>query len=70
MEIFSPRYKFPDWNSANIPAVAAGVYVIWEKERLLYCGMSGREFEKAKVSDKKRFGLVTRLQSHASGRLS
>lgn len=30
--------------------------------------MSGREVEKA--GDKGRYGLVTRLQSHASGRLS
>ena len=30
----------------------------------------GREFEKAVASTKVKFGLVTRLASHASGRLS
>jgi hypothetical protein len=32
--------------------------------------MSGREFEKLTASDKAKYGLVTRLASHASGRLS
>jgi hypothetical protein len=32
--------------------------------------MSGREFEKAGASAKLKFGLITRLASHASGRLS
>ena len=32
--------------------------------------MSGREFDKAVASEKVKFGLVTRLASHASGRLS
>ena len=32
--------------------------------------MSGREFEKAVASEKVKFGFVTRLASHASGRLS
>jgi hypothetical protein len=32
--------------------------------------MSGREFEKAVESGRVKFGLVTRLGSHASGRLS
>jgi len=68
MPSFSPRHRFSDWPNANIPAVAAGVYAIWEAETLVYCGMSGRELEKA--ADKSRYGLVTRLQSHASGRLS
>jgi hypothetical protein len=34
----------------------------------IYCGMSGREFEKA--AGKVKYGLFTRLASHASGRLS
>ena len=65
---FSPRHRFSDWPNADIPAVAAGAYSIWEAESLIYCGMSGREIEKA--ADKSRYGLITRLESHASGRLS
>lgn len=68
VDSFSPRYRFSGWPNTAIPAVAAGVYAVWEGETLVYCGMSGRELEKA--SDKARYGLVTRLQSHASGRLS
>jgi hypothetical protein len=68
MPNFSPLHRFSDWPNADVPAVAAGVYVIWEQETLIYAGMSGRELEKA--SDKQRYGLVTRLHSHASGRLS
>lgn len=65
---FSPRHRFADWPNDDIPAVAAGVYAIWDQQTLIYCGMSGREIEKA--ADKSRYGLVTRLHSHASGRLS
>ena len=32
--------------------------------------MSGREFEKAVSAAKPKYGLITRLASHASGRLS
>ncbi len=32
--------------------------------------MSGRQIEKARNDGKKKFGLITRLNSHASGRLS
>ncbi len=46
------------------------VYVVWKGHQLIYCGMSGREFEKAVASGRVRFGLTTRLSSHASGRLS
>jgi len=46
------------------------VYVIWQGEELLYAGMSGREIEKAVKDGKKKYGLITRLASHASGRLS
>ena len=48
--------------------MAAGVYAIWEGDLLVYCGMSGRGIESA--SDKRKYGLITRLSSHASGRLS
>lgn len=67
---FSNRYAFSDWPNKNIPDVAAGVYAIWNDSELFYCGMSGREIEKAITGGKKKFGLVTRLNSHASGRLS
>jgi hypothetical protein len=46
------------------------VYAIWNGDDLFYCGMSGRQLEQAIASGKKRYGLVTRLNSHASGRLS
>jgi len=36
----------------------------------LYCGMSGRSIENARKAGKKKYGLITRLNSHASGRLS
>ena len=53
-----------------MPNVAAGVYAIWHGDLLIYCGMSGRELEKAIASKKARYGLVTRLESHSRGRLS
>jgi hypothetical protein len=67
---FSERYKFSDWPNVTVPALAAGVYAIWDHATLVYCGMSGREFEKAQSAQRKKFGLITRLTSHASGRLS
>ncbi|RKT25814.1 hypothetical protein B0G69_1543 [Paraburkholderia sp. RAU2J] len=67
---FSQRFKFSDWPNAAIPALAAGVYAIWHDDAFMYCGMSGREFEKAQLAQRKKYGLVTRLASHASGRLS
>ena len=70
MAEFSRRHKFSDWPNSEVPAVAVGVYAVWDGKTLIYCGMSGREFEKAIASAKAKFGLVTRLASHASGRLS
>ena len=67
---FTKRFKFKNWPNPKIPQVSAGVYVIWRGEELLYAGMSGREIEKAIKDGKKKYGLVTRLASHASGRLS
>ena len=67
---FSKRYKFADWPNKEIPLVAAGVYAIWNDAQLIYCGMSGRGLDNALSDGKKRFGLITRLNSHASGRLS
>ena len=69
--LFDQRIAFQDWPNSEIPRVTAGVYVIWHKDQLIYCGMSGREIEKHRFSNsKKKYGLVTRLASHASGRLS
>ena len=67
---FSKRHKFSEWPNKDIPQVAAGVYAIWNDEQLIYCGMSGRGLEKALSEGKNKFGLITRLNSHASGRLS
>jgi hypothetical protein len=60
MHRFSPRHRFEHWPNADVPMRAAGVYVVWEGERLIYCGMSGREFEKAVAAGRVRFGLTTR----------
>ncbi|ABM04246.1 hypothetical protein Ping_2525 [Psychromonas ingrahamii 37] len=65
---FSERYKFSDWPNKEIPKVAAGIYAIWNGAELFYCGMSGREMEKNR--HKTKYGMVTRLQSHSTGRLS
>lgn len=67
---FSERYKFSDWPNVRVPVLAAGVYAIWDNTTLIYCGMSGREFEKAQSAQRKKYGLITRLASYASGRLS
>lgn len=67
---FSQRYKFSDWPNPNIPPSAAGVYAIWDGTTLMYCGMSGRQIEKVQSEQKKHYGLITRLASHASGRMS
>jgi hypothetical protein len=67
---FSSRFPFAPWPNPSVPAVAAGVYAIRRDRELVYCGMSGREIDsKGKVAPKK-YGLVTRLKSHASARLS
>lgn len=67
---FSPRFRFASWPNLSVPAVAAGVYAIWRDDELIYCGMSGREIDSKGKAAPKKYGLVTRLNSHASGRLS
>lgn len=42
----------------------------WKGDQLIYCGMSGRGYEEKVTQNPKELGLVTRLRSHASGRLS
>jgi hypothetical protein len=69
MRTFLFAARFSDWPNADVPAVAAGVYAVWEGEQLTYCGMSGRGLEKA-LGTTPKLGLATRLASHASGRLS
>jgi hypothetical protein len=70
MNRFSPRHRFANWPNVDVPVCTAGVYAIWQEDRLIYCGMSGREFEKAVAAGRVKYGLTTRLASHASGRLS
>ena len=67
MPSFSPRHRFSDWPNGDIPAVAAGVYAIWEAEALIYCGMSGRELEKA--ADR-RLAVKRAPNTEAPGRLT
>jgi hypothetical protein len=37
-----PLHRFRDWPNEQIPKRAAGVYTVWDPDRLLYVGMSGR----------------------------
>jgi hypothetical protein len=67
---FSPRFRFSAWPNSAVPSVTAGNYVVWDGNRLIYCGMSGRQFTPDKAQLKAKCGLHTRLASHASGRLS
>lgn len=67
---FSPRFPFASWPNLSVPAVAAGVYAIWRGDEFIYCGMSGREIDSKGKAAPKKYGLVTRLNSHASDRLS
>jgi len=69
-----PCHRFSDWPNPSVPKVAAGVYTVWERGRLVYVGMSGRaltaEGINAPDGPSKTKGLWTRLNSHASGRRS
>lgn len=53
---FSKRHHFRDKPRHTLPAVAAGVYAISESARLMYCGMSGREFTRAVEGGRERYG--------------
>ena len=68
LQHFSSLAWFREWPNPSVPAVAGGVYVVWSGEQLIYAGMSGRSIEKQQ--HRKKYGLVTRLESHAKGRLS
>jgi hypothetical protein len=69
-----PRHRFSDWPSQAVPKVAAGVYTIWDDDNFIYVGMAGRglaaEHIDAPDEPVKAKGLVTRLNSHATGRRS
>jgi hypothetical protein len=70
-----PLHRFQDWPNERVPKRAVGVYTVWEGDRLLYVGMSGRAMtaEDLEVSEGGRVvakGLWTRLNGHASGRRS
>ena len=67
---FSPRFKFADWPNRAVPNRTPGVYLVWENETFVYAGMSGRGFDPEVAATRQRYGLVTRLASHAAGRLS
>lgn len=67
---FSSRHRFEHWPNIEIPSVAAGAYAIWDQDKLIYCGMAGREFDKSVTAGSVKIGLVTRLGAHANGRLS
>jgi len=68
--LFSERFAFSEWPNRQLTAVSAGVYAVWDADDLIYCGMSGREIATKVQRNSKKYGLITRLASHASGRLS
>ena len=37
-----PLHRFQDWPNDHVPKRAAGVYTVWDGDRLLYVGMSDR----------------------------
>jgi hypothetical protein len=70
-----PLHRFRDWPNDQVPKRAAGVYTVWDGDRLVYVGMSGRAMtaDDLEVSPGGRAvpkGLRTRLNAHASGRRS
>jgi hypothetical protein len=70
MTTFSKTYRFFDWPNAAVPTGTAGVYAVWRGSELVYCGMSGRQFSLEVAASGRKYGLYTRLASHAAGRLS
>jgi hypothetical protein len=68
-------HRFRDWPNDQVPKRAAGVYTVWDGDRLVYVGMSGRAMtaDDLEVSPGGRAvpkGLRMRLNAHASGRRS
>ena len=70
-----PAHRFADWPNPEVPAVAAGVYTIFQGSTFLYVGMSGLRLTEERIATLRlegatKKGLKGRLQSHASGRRS
>lgn len=68
-------HRFADWPNGNIvPAVAAGVYTIWDGTDFLYVGMAGKKITAEHIDPPdepvKAKGLKARLKSHQDGRRS
>ena len=61
----------PSW---NVPNVSCGVYTVWNGDDFLYVGMSGRNINESNIKTLenigKKIGLITRLESQASGQRS
>jgi hypothetical protein len=34
MAEFSRRHRFSDWPNSEVPAVAAGVYAVWDSQKI------------------------------------
>jgi hypothetical protein len=70
-----PLHRFREWPNDQVPKRAAGVYTVWDGDRLVYVGMSGRamtadDLEASPGGPAIPKGLRTRLNAHASGRRS
>ena len=64
-----PIRRFAEWPDLSVPKVTAGVYTIWDAERIVYVGMAGRAITSERTSSEPT-GLWDRLRSHAEGRRS
>jgi 2-dehydro-3-deoxy-D-gluconate 5-dehydrogenase len=62
-----PLHRFQDWPNGQVPKRAAGVYTVWDGDRLLYVGRSGRAMtaEDLEVSAGDQVG---RAERHRPGR--
>ena len=47
---FSKKFKFKNWPKKNFPAVAAGIYVIWDEQTLLYVSVAGKDLDKVSIT--------------------
>lgn len=69
-------HRFADWPNVEVPNWCAGAYTIWSGAgALVYAGMAGRGLladgaPPPPDAQRRRRGLVDRLNSHASGRRS
>ena len=58
---FSKKFKFKNWPKKNFPAIAAGIYVIWDEQTLLYVSVAGKDLDKAQRAGKNKFGLIGKV---------